>query len=807
MPSTKSHQSGFARTIVAGVATIALMATGSVPVKAQVAGNATEEIIVTARKRAESIMKTPVVMSAIPQKKIEDLHITSVQAITAATPNLQIQMGFALAGITVNFRGLGNGGAANFIDQSMALNIDGFTTNSGRLYRQGAFDMAQIEVMKGPQALFYGKSTSSGLIAIHSADPTATWDSKVGVGYEFEADEMDLDGYISGPITDKLGIRIAGYHNTAKGWFEDPNPTTAVRRKPGYTNDGGRLTLKYDDADTGFRAKLKVSFTNDSSNTWSSSTNQQICPQKIVGGSTLPFVGLYAKCKVSHFTQGSPDSLPYRPDLVFNLGNTAAFAVGTPNPNVKDGVPYGYTKTALAILNLDYDITPDITVSSVTAFDYDKAADSGANGTAGVGRIDLNGITKESELSQEVRVTSNYKDRWYNFMFGGLYNPTTVKNDLFLNFPAFTTYDHDITTLKTETTGAFGQVLLTPIDKWELSAGIRYTHIRKHFTYMYACSNTGFACRDYLPDLLKPQVDFSQSAWTPEFTLTYRPTDDLTAFITYKHGYKGPGFNANLVVARYTPTMSAADLSPFGGERVKGVEGGVKAQLLDRQLQLTATGYLYNYRDLQVAFTDVVRSLVYISPVARARVQGLELGADYAPASVPGLTLTAFVNYNDSHYTSFPTSRCYGNQTVAQGCIGGVQDLKGKPLNLAAKWTGNAGATYKWDVNDNYWASFSAGVKFSSGYFSSSELNPVGYFGGYALVDLAARFGPNSGKWELALVCRDCNDKLYPVYGNDSGNNSSPAVNGVPQPGGITAQVARPREILLQLTVHPWGSD
>jgi outer membrane receptor protein involved in Fe transport len=382
-----------------------------------------------------------------------------------------------------------------------------------------------------------------------------------------------------------------------------------------------------------------------------------------------------------------------------------------------------------------------------------------------------------------------------------------VKNHLVLNFPAFTTYDDDKTTLKTETTGAFGQVLLTPIDKWELSAGIRYTHIRKHFVYMYACSNTGFACRDYVGDLTKPQIDYAQTAWTPEFTLTYRPTDDLTAFITYKHGYKGPGFNANLVVARYTPTMSAADLSPFGGEKVKGAEAGVKAQLLDRQLALTATGYLYNYKGLQVAFTDVVRSLVFISPVANARVQGFELGADYAPASVPGLTLNAFVNYNDSHFTYFPTSRCYGNQTVAQGCIGGIQDLKGRPLNFAAKWTGNAGGTYKWDVNESYWASFSAGIKYSTDFYIAPELNEVGHFGGYTLLDLAVRFGPQNGKWELGLICRDCNDKVYPVGGSDSGNNSSPALNGVPQPAGITTQVARPREILLQLTVHPWSEE
>src|SRR5262249_28814125 len=151
---------------------------------------------------------------------------------------------------------------------------------------------------------FYGKSTSSGLIAIHSADPTSTWDTKLGLGYEFEADEMDLDGYISGPLTDKLGIRIAAYHNTSKGYFENPNPTASSHRVPGIEANGARMTLKYNDPDTGLRVKLKTSFTHDQVNTWFSALNQQVCPEKRIGGTTIPFYTQYALCQLSHFTQG-----------------------------------------------------------------------------------------------------------------------------------------------------------------------------------------------------------------------------------------------------------------------------------------------------------------------------------------------------------------------------------------------------------------------------------------------------------------------------------------------------------------------
>jgi len=796
----------------AGVSMLAIMAANAAmaqtPSSRQTAIAAPEEIIVTARKRDESILKAPVIMQAISQKQIENLHIAKIEDIQAASPGLQIAYGFALAGITVNLRGLGNGGSANYADQDVALNIDGFTTNSGTFFRQGLFDAAQIEVMKGPQALFYGKSTAAGIISIHSADPTPQWDTSATVGYEFNADEMNLSGYVSGPITDTLGIRIAGYHNTMKGFLTNPNPTNPQRRVPEQTNDGGRLTLKYDNPDVGLRVKFKASFTKDSGKFWQGSLNQSIaCPP---GGNLTPIFSAYDDCRGNTTASGEPVGLPYNPNGDFSAFNNAAFATGTPHPIYKDGKAYNTSKTGLAILNIDYDITQGLTFTSVTALDYVKAVDAGPSPTPGFPNLAIGGDSKTQEFSQEIRLTSNWKDRWYNFMLGGLYNPTTRRDHLSIVIPdvagpgSFGLWTEDSTRLKSETNSVFGQIILTPIDKWELGAGVRYTHVRKHFVNMIAINNyPGFffpgPSGDTIGNVPQNLRDFSENATTPEFTIRYQPTDELMAFVSYKHGYKGPGFNASLTATTY----NAAAVNPFGGEKVKGVEGGVKAQLMERQLTLSATGYLYNYKGLQVSFTNPTTSTVTISNGADARIQGFELEGVYSPHSVPGLTLNAFLNYNDSHYTSFPTAPCYGNQPATAGCTylpsgASFQNLGGKPLNFAAKWLGTLGASYKWDVNDRYVASFDASMQYSSSYYATPEIYFLGRQKAFATLDLAAHAGPSDGSWDLAVLCRNCTNNFHFVYGGDGGPGSG-TIGSSPR-----GHIARPRQVLVQLTVHPY---
>ena len=101
----------------------------------------------------------------------------------------------------------------------MSFNIDGAQVARATVRRMAEMDIAQVEVLKGPQALFFGKNSPGGIIAVHTADPTPTFEASVTSGYEFVGDEAMAQGYASGPITDTIGFRsCAAYASHLDGW-------------------------------------------------------------------------------------------------------------------------------------------------------------------------------------------------------------------------------------------------------------------------------------------------------------------------------------------------------------------------------------------------------------------------------------------------------------------------------------------------------------------------------------------------------------------------------------------------------------
>jgi iron complex outermembrane receptor protein len=817
------------RTTLAGLSALALMIAVA-PAQGQIAtGQATgasetqgglEEIVVTARKREESIMTTPVIVQAISSTEVQNLKIQSFNDLASVTPGLQVATAFGTVGTYVYLRGLGNGGAANFGDQDVQLNVDNASLSHGAFYRAGMFDVGQIEILAGPQALFFGKSSSAGIIAIHSADPTAQWESKLTSGYEFNAAETDFDGYVSGPITDSLGIRVAGFHNLQKGWMTEDNPTN-YRRIPNEEDDGLRLTLKYDGSN--LRAKLKAAHFSTYSNMWSGDLGQRICygPRPVNVGYA------YDNCRADTQTQSGPligapngilgqsNILPYNPNVDWfhsSLGDAQAFATGTFDPLYKSGQNYTYTHTDQAVLNIDYDIVPGLTLTSVTSFSYLDTVDTGAawtplSATSSL-LFDLSGELQEQNFSEEIRLTSNWTDRWFNFMVGGLYTPSTITNHTGVEFPAFTVAYVTDDKIETDVYSGFGQLLLTPIPHWELSAGLRYSSFKKKLKQLTYTSNLSAfqpvgTTGDVLPYLPSNLLEHDETNTSPEVTVTWRPNSDITAFASYKRGYKGPGININEFTGQYVP----GQVGYYNGEKVKGAEVGVKAVLMDRHLNLTATGYSYLYDNLQVAFYTGKNFTTTVANGADARVEGFELSAAFNPPRLEDLSLRATVDWNHSYYTSFYGAPCYAGQEFSAGggcnnvdpAIGytsGTQNLTGQTLAHAPKWTGIVGADYKLKVTDDYSASFSLNANFSSSYQSVDQGNPLGLQGSYATLDTALRFGRLDGPWEVGFIVRNLTNRYITAVGADDGNTFG-------TPGDILSYLYRTRQYLLQATVRP----
>ena len=739
-------------------------------------------------------MRTPVVLQVRTAQDLVNLNVKDIVDIASVTPGLHVIDAFGSVGTVLFERGIGSGSSANFIDQSVGLNVDGISLSQGAFYGASSFDMERVEVLKGPQGLFYGKSTTAGIVAIHSANPTDSWQSELTAGYELKADEAKFTGFISGPLSESVGIRVAGFYDDTKGWLYNPNPD--YEGNPRFPNDsqyGGRVTLQFQNGGP-FRARLKVSATRARGNSAGGMLNQGYgC---IAGTRQLQPYFQYDNCKIDRFTQGALYSPPYNPDFV-------AGGPGSPFPRTEDGQPYSRTRTRFAMLEANYDVADDLALTSVSGFAWvgneEQTAGAFAVAPGFNPPYQLLATNRQRDISQELRLTSSWNDSPINFMIGGLYAPSRSFITLQSYVPAYAVFNSGTIHVKTEVLSGFGQALLTPIEHWEFAAGLRYTHVEKHVSEASSYGNLGNPSGDQ-SSLLPPDARaVTENNASPEFTLTYRPNADWTIFGSYKFGYKGPGFNAQtFLVGDFTPD---GVISPFGGEKVQGYEAGVKAALLDHQINLTATIYNFKYDGLQVSFYDARTNGTVINNGADARTKGVELSLDALVPGIDGLRINGFVAYNDAKYTSFPRSPCYGGQTPATGCstdaLGPFQDLTGARLYHAPKWVGDFGANYETDLSNGWFLALNAAADFSSSYQPIADQLPTGVQKHRTIVDGSIRFGPRDGFWELGILGRNLFNKLY-IVGGDDAQSTTP---------GLVADafgyVNRPRQVMLQLTLRP----
>ena len=216
-------------------------------------------IIVQARRQDETLQEVPVTVTAISGEVLEKYGVDQVADVVGRVPTLNVQVGGSGSGGQLSLRGVGSSNISAAFDSAVAFDFDGVQVSTMRLVQAGFFDTAQIDVLKGPQSLFFGKSASAGVFSIRSADPTSTWEIGAKGSYEFEEKGYVVGGYISGPLSDSLGIRLAAQYNDIDEFVELQPGTPAVNQFRGQKNFVGRATIDWEPT-PGFNANLKVQY-------------------------------------------------------------------------------------------------------------------------------------------------------------------------------------------------------------------------------------------------------------------------------------------------------------------------------------------------------------------------------------------------------------------------------------------------------------------------------------------------------------------------------------------------------------------
>ncbi|MCJ2185640.1 TonB-dependent receptor [Novosphingobium beihaiensis] len=751
------------------------------------------EIIVTARKRSERLLDVPVAVSAVSSEDLARYASNSLSAISQQVPALVIGESTNQVGGSINLRGVGSGISNPSTETAVTMNFDGVPISYGNAVRLGQIDIQRVEVLKGPQALFYGKNSPGGVISLVSADPGSFFEARLRTGYEFQAEQRFAEAMVSGPLTDTVGARIVGYYSKEDGWFRNiAQPITGV------TAGAGAKTLNAEDVfvrgtltfepTPATRIKFKINYGQRDRDGVGPTGLAQIveCPN----GGVSVFGATDCKLNRTFY------------DAALTPGTIAS------DPSFKDGVPFVKSSQFLTSLSVDQDLSDSYGLSSVTGYYRLREQSIDSFSFSNIPYYGASNDVIAKGFSQELRLTSDL-DGPLNFMIGGFFQDATFTIGQAFTVDFGTPFLVGSTFYDVHTTAysGFAQVRYKPVEQIEIAAGGRLSREDKKLT------GTSFSLPFEVLDPKKHYNDFS-----PDITITYKPDSNLTAYAAYREGFTSGGFNTVPTALRTSANTSrpALDLS-YDQMTAKGFEVGLKGYLAERQMLFDLVGYTYKYNDLQLSRYDNASFSQLTQNAGGARVQGVEFNLTMQPHAIPGLQVRTSLAYNDAHYTNF-IGGCYNGQSISDGCNLALrdpsqpasatnyytaQDQSGQQLVRAPEWTFSAGFNYDTEFSENLGGGLSFDMNHSSSYLTQTEASPATRQKSYWQFN--GTLSLNGGKdkpWELALVGRNLTNRLIRVTGAVVGSTAGQYGTAAPRQGDILASVGAPRSVLLQLTVR-----
>lgn len=176
-------------------------------------------IVVVARGREEKLIDVPVAATVATAEDLRRHDINTVANIKIVAPQISLDRGFTGSGTSITMRGVSSSVIDAGVEQSILLDFDGVAISRGRILNDALFDLAGVDVLKGPQPVFFGKNSPGGVVSVRSADPTGNLSGYVRGGYEFNARATTVETAISGPLSETVGARVALFRSQSKGYI------------------------------------------------------------------------------------------------------------------------------------------------------------------------------------------------------------------------------------------------------------------------------------------------------------------------------------------------------------------------------------------------------------------------------------------------------------------------------------------------------------------------------------------------------------------------------------------------------------
>jgi iron complex outermembrane receptor protein len=794
-------------------------------------GSSIETVMVSAaRKTEERAIDTPVALTAMNDVQIQRYNTTSLVQLQTQMPGVKIYAaGGGGQGGNLSIRGIGQLAVDYGAEQPVAFVMDGFSFTRGHIVDVGLFDLADIEVLKGPQTQYFGKNSPSGVIAVTSKSPGDEFEGFVKTSYEFRSEDPTLEFGVSVPVNDKFKIRVAGKGEFMQGGYiknigepvvpnppelasqGGPSPGPSYKEWPKQKQYIGRVTMVFTPTDN-FDATLKV---------FGSYTHQDDIPP-VTLYTCADGVGSHPYLNYLFGLIPDPNATCTGKRSFTNNSVMPPMAVQLADKDFNGGTPKGYfnwNSNFLTTLQMNWKIG-DITITSVTGFwkanqkeytNYDYSSFATVQSLQG---------EKSHSFNQELRVKSSY-DGPVNFMLGGFYEKTARQLDapveIFPLGPApsvippgivaagspylvpvpaayvgtYLTY-HQHWDNHIESWSVFGDMTWDILSNLQLDAAVRYTEDNRHST-----GDQLFNRMDYVfgpgavfaptGTIVNPTTSFHNTS--PSVTLSWHPQDDMLVYVAYKTGFQSAGVSNpgtfGAFINNGTSQQRVNDTLTFKGSTVKGFEGGIKGNFFGI-LTADADIFDYKYSNLQVVAYDSSTVSFITQNAAGARAKGFE--ANVTAQVTDALQVHTAIEYSHLQFGTFSTASCYPGQTALEGC-NGTQDLSGTRYG-GGPWTVSGGFVYDTPVNDAWNLAFTGDVIWYDKGFNVNN-QPGTAVPAYALLNFSARVYQAGGPWDFSLSCTNCANQFYI---NNVGNKN------LAKNGDLVGYLGRPRLITLQAT-------
>ncbi|MBB2162061.1 TonB-dependent receptor [Gluconacetobacter sacchari] len=608
-----------------------------------------EALNVTARRRTERLTDVPVAVYTIKSSEIATLTAAGddIRALAARTPSLNIESSFGRTFPRTYIRGLGNPNFDTNSAQPVALYYDDVVLDNPVLRSFPLFDLANTEVLAGPQGTLFGRNTPAGVISIHSRGPEDRNTGYISQSYGTYSSAVTQGVGNVVLVPHKFAIRLSIINQRRDNWVRNTYDGFRWRKGlEGYEDIAGRLQGLYTIDDT-----ANILF--------------EINARHLEGTATVFRANLY-----EHGYQGIRPG--YDINQVSQNGNNAQTLT----------TAGGHIKATKNFSHVGLQFISSWTEGSLNSI---GSIDGGSPGNVPFSVETGTAAPKISQITQEFRAYTIKTGKFFDQ--AGVYYFNEFLDDYDANFNSNTMKTTELANQRQNenSVGVFDSASYDILKSLSLSAGVRYTYDFKRFSAARALGGDG-------PIASSESARSNNISW--DVGLNYKITPDMSVYFRAATGFLAPSFQGRLTSGDHTSRASA--------ERNTSFEIGYKANLAHGRVQLTADAYMWDTKNMQLTAAGGTSNQIRLLNADHVVGRGFEWSAVTYP--IENLSVDANMSYNFTEIQSpgLESSAC-GVGCTMQNPIDphtGFAEINGNALPYAPRWIANLNVSYRIPLNE-----------------------------------------------------------------------------------------------------------